>query len=119
MTKNKETAKLNIILYFLSLATALTLLLPILLTLILEVFIGEKLTSTDSQEPAGSSFVEFIIFLASIGVFVLIINIITTLILLKKYRLSDKQTKIAKGLLAVSLILPISYFLFVIAIRFI
>ena len=119
MNKNKERVKLNIILYALSLASALTVLLPILLTFIFEVFVARRLTSTDSQEPAGSGFIEFIIFLATIGVFVLIINIASTLILLKKYKLSGKQTKIAKGLLTVSILLPIAYFVFLIAIRFI
>lgn len=120
MSKNKIiTKKFKAFLFILGIANVATVLLPILLTFYLELLLNRTLTTADGQEPAGSGFVALIIFLASIGVFVLIINIITTLILLKKYKLSSKQVRAAKTLLAVSILLPVAYLAFAIAIRFI
>lgn len=120
MSKNKIiTKELKAFLLILGMFNVTTILLPILLTFYLELFLARTLITTDGQEPAGSGFVELITFLASIGIFVLVINIITTLILLKRYKLSSKQVKATKILLSISLLLPLAYFASVIALRFI
>lgn len=117
MSKNKTlTKEFKAFLFSLGIANLATILLPISLIFYFELFVVKTLTDNDSQELTYSRIITSLLL---VGVFVLIANIFTAVKLLKIYKLSKNQTRAAKILLALSVFLPIAYFAFVVAIRFI